>query len=88
MAKGNKQAGVRAVVIVYATLLAAMMVVAGCKKEPQEPSNLNHNRHEQTSPESVANNTGDPKEAAPETVQEPKLRLRDVIAAARSWGPA
>jgi peroxiredoxin len=88
MAKENKQTSVRAVVIVSATLLAAIMVVAGCKKEPQEPSNLNHHGHEHTSPESATDNTGNPKEAAPATAREPKLRLRDVIAAARSWGPA
>lgn len=88
MAKESKQTGIRVVVIVSATLLAAMTVVAGCKKEPQEPSNLDHHQHEHSSPESVTDSTGDPKKAAPETAQEPKVRLRDVIMTARSWGPA
>lgn len=88
MVKDSKETSIQVAVIVSAIVLAGMTVVAGCKKEPQEPSNLNHHRHEHTSPESVADNTADPPKTQTEPNVRPKVRLRDVIMTARSWGPA
>jgi peroxiredoxin len=94
MAEQNKQANIWTAVIISAAILAAATIVAGCKKEPAEPSDTvpqhhhDHNDHKHPPFEPAVKSTNEPVEPNTKPAVSPKISLSDVIRSARTWRPA
>jgi len=94
MAEQNKQASIWTAVIISAAILAAATIVAGCKKEPAEPSDTvtqyhhDHNDHKHPPVEPAVKSTNEPVEPNTKPAVNPKISLSDVIRAARTWRPS
>lgn len=73
-------------------ILAAVVISAGCKKQPAEPTHTEHNRPDSTQSEPPVESTNTPPQNnstktdnAPNVL--PKLNLNDIIKARRNWDP-
>ena len=73
-------------------ILAAVVISAGCKKQPAEPTQTEHHRPDSTQSEPPVESTNAPpqnnstKTDTPPVVF-PKLNLNDIIEARRNWDP-
>jgi len=87
-------------VAIFVLALASVGIVAGCKEKPAEPTNNPAGNQQNLPTPTAAPNlpappnttdppvaTNPPENAEPEPTTAPKLRLEDVISAARGWGP-
>jgi len=68
-------------VLVYSTILAAVIIWTGCKKQPSEQSDTEQARSESPQSEQVG-------ETPPLLQGRGKSNIKEVIDAARTWGPA
>jgi peroxiredoxin len=90
----NSLTAARRAIIISAMILAATLVIAGCKKEPANSSGMerrqtpDHNDNNQPSTDPITNNTEEQPEKPTEHKVGPKISLTDVIRAARYWQPA
>ncbi|MHC4482375.1 MAG: peroxiredoxin family protein [Planctomycetota bacterium] len=87
MTEQNKWTGIRAGVVAV-IVLAAVLIVGGCKEKPAEPPNTEHQHVEQTPPEAPAQDTNKPPRPDTTVAIPPKPSIEDVIRRARTWGPA
>jgi len=76
------------IVFVFAIILVAVIIWAGCKKQPSEQADTEHARSEPLQSEPVDESTNEFPKKDTELSVEPKIGLKNVIAAARTWGPA
>jgi hypothetical protein len=97
MSKKNDQMGLRPRFFASMMILAAMLTLPGCKKQPaqQAPVENNHNKPPPSAPAAESpNKSATLPQANPKADilvgprVSPKPKLRDVIMAARTWGPA
>jgi peroxiredoxin len=102
MSKKNNQLSFRLVFVISTMILAAMLTLPGCKKQPvpkeavkQAHTENNHNKPPPSAPmvespnKAVALPQAKPKaDVIADPKASPKTNLRDVIRAARTWGPA
>ena len=102
MSKKNNQLSFRPVFVISTMILAAMLTLPGCKKQPvpKEAVEQAHTENDHNKPPLFAPAVESPNKAAalPQAKPEadiiagprasPKTNLRDVIRAARTWGPA
>jgi peroxiredoxin len=72
--------------IIYGIVLIAVVICIGCKKRPEEPTQTKH-YPEQAKSEPVAKNISESAKTAANVSAVPKVRLYDVIKAARTWQP-
>jgi peroxiredoxin len=92
MPKKNNQLSFRLIFIISTMIFAIILTLPGCKKQPVEQTHTENN-HNKTAPSAPTvespNKAAKPKAdiiAGPKA--SPKTSLRDVIGAARTWGPA
>jgi peroxiredoxin len=92
MSKKNNQLSFRLIFIISTIIFAVILTLPGCKKQPVEQAHTEHN-HNKPPPSAPMvespNKAAKPKAdiiASPKA--SPKTNLRDVIRAARTWGPA
>jgi peroxiredoxin len=92
MSKKNNKLSFRLIFIISTMIFAIILTLPGCKKNPVEQARTENN-YNKTSPSAPTvespNNAAKPKTdiiAGPKAG--PKTSLRDVIRAARTWGPA
>ncbi|MFQ5770808.1 MAG: peroxiredoxin family protein [bacterium] len=78
MSEQKKQTRLWPVLSVSVIILAAVVILTGCKKQPAEP----------TQSEAPTESTGESAKTGSEITTGPKLSLNDIIKAARTWGPA
>lgn len=75
-------------VLISATILVALIIWSGCKKQPSEQADTEQARSESLPSEPVDKSTDKFPETDTGLSAEPKMSLSDVIKAARTWGPA
>jgi peroxiredoxin len=92
MSKKNNQLSFRLIFIISTIIFAIILTLPGCKKQPVEQAHTEHNHNK---PPPSAPMVESPNKAAKPKVDiiaspkaSPKTNLRDVIRAARTWGPA
>ena len=85
MTEQDKQIGRVLTVVICAVVVGAMVILAGCKKQPSGQADGER-------PASPGPGGSGPAEERPATDVEPpagsKVSLNDVIKAARTWGPS
>ena len=88
MAKQHKQRSIWTAVIISAIIVAAVAIVAGCKKKsPKQPdTGAKHHKHSPTEP--LVKSPNEQVKPDTELTVSPKISLNDVIRAARTWRPA
>jgi peroxiredoxin len=93
MSKKNNQLSFRLIFIISTIIFAIILTLPGCKKQPvpKEAVKQAHTENNHNKPSSSAPTVESPlKNVKPGTdfIASPKTSLRDVIRAARTWGPA
>lgn len=78
MSEQQKQPHPGRLIITSAIILAAVVILTGCKKQPAES----------TQSETRAKTTGESEKPDTEIATTSKMSLNDVIKAAKTWGPA
>jgi peroxiredoxin len=96
MSKKNSQLSFRLIFIISTIIFAIILTLPGCKKQPVEQAHTEHNHNKPPPSAPMVESPGKP--ASPKTdiivspkpslKTSPKTNLRDVIRAARTWGPA
>ena len=93
MSKKNNQLSFRLVFVISAMILAAMLTLPGCKKQPvpkeavkQAHTENNHNKPPPSAP--VVESPRKPVKPGTDIIASPKTSLNDVIKTARTWAPA
>jgi peroxiredoxin len=88
----NNQLSYRLVIIIAATMFAAMLTLPGCKKQPARQAHTKHNRDKAEPSAPIAESPNKPAQPKPDiiagTKTDSKTTLRDIIGAARTWAPA
>lgn len=92
MFKKNNQLSFRLVFVISAMILAAMLTLPGCKTQPVEQAHTENNHNKPVPSAPVAESSSKPAKPKADIITSPKAgpktSLRDVIGAARTWGPA
>jgi peroxiredoxin len=97
MSKKNNQLGFRLVFVISTIIFAIILTLPGCKKQPvpKEAVKQAHTENNHSKPPPSAPAVESPNKAAKPKVDiiagpkaSPKTNLRDVIRAAKTWGPA
>lgn len=96
MSKKNNQLSLRLIFIISTIIFAIILTLPGCKKQPVEQAHTehNHNKPPPSAPmvesplKNVKPGTDFIASPKPSLKTSPKTSLRDVIGAARTWGPA
>jgi peroxiredoxin len=92
MSKKNNPLSFRLIFIISTIIFAIILTLPGCKKQPVEQAHTEHNHNKPPPSAPVVESPNKP--ASPKTdiivspKASPKTSLRDVIGAARTWGPA
>lgn len=87
MSKQDKRHCCGAAITVLAIVLIAAVIWLGCKKHPDQPTRSEH-RPQELQPEPVAESIAESAKTDANVSAGPKVRLYDVIKAARTWQPA
>jgi peroxiredoxin len=97
MSEQKEQSRLGRLIIISAIMLAAVLIYTGCKKKAAEPANAEQHQPEPAQPEPVAKpaqsepvteSTSESAKKESEITTSPKVSLKDIIKAAKTWGPA
>ena len=88
MAKQNRQTNIWTAVTISVIMLAAVVIVAGCKKKFPEQSDTETQQQEYRPFERSLKSNNELLKKTTELTVSPKMSLNDVIRTARTWGPS
>lgn len=88
MAKQHKQRSIWTAVTISVIMLAAVVIVAGCKKKSPEQSDTETQQQEYRPFERSLKSNNELLKKTTELTVSPKISLSDVIRTARTWGPS
>ena len=84
----QKQTKILTAVLACSTILAAVIIWTGCKKQPSEQADTEQARSQSPQSEQIGERTEEPSSTDAELFTRSKGNLKEVIDAARTWGPA